>query len=158
MTRSPQTDAADIDHLGLMLAETAQQWRQALDTRLRPLGLSQAKWRTLMNISRGGEGLTQRELAARTGIEPPTVVRLLDRLAADGWIERKACSDDRRRNRIYLTERAHRALDQIMSVAATLRDEMVEGLDETELRTTVTVLERLRERAATITESERERD
>ncbi|WP_435103995.1 MarR family winged helix-turn-helix transcriptional regulator [Arhodomonas sp. AD133] len=158
MTETNRPDAALVDGLALMLNETAQQWRQALDVRLRPLGLSQAKWRTLLNISRGGEGLTQRELAARTGIEPPTVVRLLDRLAADGWIERRACQEDRRRNRIYLTERAHRMLDRIMAVAAELREEMVEGLDEEDMRTTLRVLRYLRERAATITEQERQRD
>ncbi|WP_440995696.1 MarR family winged helix-turn-helix transcriptional regulator [Arhodomonas sp. SL1] len=156
MTRPPQPDPNLTDGLGIMLAETAQQWRQALDVRLQPLGLSQAKWRTLVNIFHGGEGLTQRELAARTGIEPPTVVRLLDRLAADGWIERRPCADDRRRNRIYLTAKAHRTLDHIMSVAAELRGELVAGLDEDEIRATMRVLEHLRHRAATITESGRD--
>ena len=156
MNRSQHPDPALTDGLGLMLGETAQQWRQALDIRLQPLGLSQAKWRTLMCVWRGGEGLTQRDLAARTGIEPPTVVRLLDRLANDGWIERRACAADRRRNRIYLTDQTHRMLDRIMEVATALRGEMIEGLDEAEIESAMRVLRHLRDRAATITENERD--
>ena len=36
---------------GLLLHGTARAWRQKLDQRLKPMGLSQAKWRTLMHLS-----------------------------------------------------------------------------------------------------------
>jgi DNA-binding MarR family transcriptional regulator len=38
------------------------------------MGLSQAKWRTLMHLSLAGDALTQAEIAARLGVEEPTVV------------------------------------------------------------------------------------
>ncbi len=44
------------------------------------MGLSQAKWRTLMHLSIAGDALTQAEIAARLGVEEPSVVTLLHRL------------------------------------------------------------------------------
>jgi MarR family transcriptional regulator for hemolysin len=38
----------------------ARVWRHKLDQRLRPLGLSQAKWRTIAHLARGQ--MTQRDL------------------------------------------------------------------------------------------------
>ena len=65
---------------GLLLHGTARAWRQKLDQRLKPMGLSQAKWRTLMHLSLAGDALTQAEIAARLGVEEPSVVTLLHRL------------------------------------------------------------------------------
>jgi MarR family transcriptional regulator for hemolysin len=39
---------------GQLLHGTARAWRQKLDERLKPMGLSQAKWRTLMHLSKIG--------------------------------------------------------------------------------------------------------
>jgi len=59
---------------GQLLHGTARAWRQKLDQRLKPMGLSQAKWRTLMHLSLAGDALTQAEIAARLGVERPSVV------------------------------------------------------------------------------------
>ena len=60
------------DNLGILVGETARLWRYALDQRLQPLGLSQAKWLVLLHLSREN-GLMQKQLARRVGIEPPTL-------------------------------------------------------------------------------------
>src|SRR5947207_13644133 len=73
---------------GLLLHGTASAWRQKLDQRLKPMGLSQAKWRTLMHLSLAGDALTQAEIAARLGVEEPSVVTLLHRLEREDWITR----------------------------------------------------------------------
>lgn len=135
------------DAIGVVLHETARAWRLKLDQRLRPLGLSQAKWRTILITSRADGGITQKELAERLGVEGPTLVRLLDRLAADGWLERRDCPSDRRSKRVYLLERAHETLKQIESIAASLRKELLEGISEAELNQCMDVLERIKARA-----------
>ena len=50
----------NINELGLVLFGTARAWRTKLDQRLRPLGLSQGKWRTLIHLSQGGKEKTIR--------------------------------------------------------------------------------------------------
>ena len=71
----------DPETVGQLLHETARVWRHKLDQRLRPLGLSQAKWRTIAHLARGQ--MTQRDLAERLSIEEPTLARLLTRL--ESW-------------------------------------------------------------------------
>lgn len=140
-------EQSHIDAFGVVLFEAARAWRQELDRRLRPLGLSQAKWRTIVNIHRAGEGITQKALAERLGIEGPTLVRLLDRLAEDGWIERRECRQDRRSKRVYLLERAHEAMRHIESVAAGLRRDLLGDLPPEALKTCFETLERVRRKA-----------
>lgn len=141
------TDREHFDAFGVLLFEAARAWRQQLDRRLRPLGLSQAKWRTIVNIDRAGDGITQKELAGRLGIEGPTLVRLLDRLAEDGWIERRECPDDRRSKRVYLLERAREAMRHIESVAAGLREDLLGSLPDEDLRTCYQTLTFIRNHA-----------
>ena len=66
------------------------------------MGLSQAKWRTLMHLSIAQEALTQAEIAARLGVEEPTVVTLLHRLEREAWITRTNSSHDRRCKMVLL--------------------------------------------------------
>src|SRR6478609_4436728 len=80
---------------GLLLHGTARAWRQKLDQRLKPMGLSQAKWRTLMHLSLAGNALTQAEIATRLGVEEPSMLNLLHRLEKEGWITRNSSPNDR---------------------------------------------------------------
>lgn len=130
-----------------MLGETGRSWRYRLDQRLKPLGLSQAKWITLLKLSWADGGMTQKELAERLGIESPTLARLLDRMAADGWIERRGSDVDRRSKTVHLRRKSCTLLEQIDAVATHLSNELLEGIPDTELRTCMNVLRRIKERA-----------
>src|SRR5881275_736473 len=132
---------------GLLLHGTARAWRQKLDQRLKPMGLSQAKWRTLMHLSLAGDALTQAEIAARLGVEEPSVVTLLHRLEREDWITRSNSQRDRRRKMVLLGRRAQRVIGQINSSAETLRDELMAGIPTSDLQTCMKVLTRIRKRA-----------
>jgi len=132
---------------GQLLHGTARAWRQKLDERLKPMGLSQAKWRTLMHLSLAGDALTQAEIAARLGVEEPTVVTLLHRLEREDWITRSNSPRDRRCKMVLLGRRAQRVIAEITSSAETLRHELLAGIPKSALQTCVDVLARIRERA-----------
>jgi len=132
---------------GLLLHGTARAWRQKLDQRLKPMGLSQAKWRTLMHLSLAGDALTQAEIAARLGVEEPSVVTLLHRLEREDWITRSNSPRDRRCKMVLLGRRAERVIAQINSTAETLRHELMGGISISDLQTCMNVLTRIRERA-----------
>lgn len=138
---------ADIDRLGLLLNETARTWRTRLDQRLKPLGLSMGKWTTLAHLARGGDKLTQKELAARVGIEEPTLAGILDRLQDDGWIKRKGHAEDRRCKTVHLQKRSTNVLDQIFQTAKTLRLELLAEIPKRDLETCVRVMAQIRDRA-----------
>src|ERR1051326_6493561 len=62
---------SEDEAFGQLLHGTARAWRQKLDERLKPLGLSQAKWRTLLHLSIAQDALTQAEIAAGLVWESP---------------------------------------------------------------------------------------
>ena len=132
---------------GQLLHGTARAWRQKLDERLKPMGLSQAKWRTLMHLSIAPDALTQAEIAARLGVEEPTVVTLLHRLEREAWITRTNSPHDRRCKMVLLGRRAQRVITQITATAAKLRHELLADITESDLKTCMKVLARVRDRA-----------
>jgi MarR family transcriptional regulator for hemolysin len=137
----------NIDELGLVLFGTARAWRTKLDQRLRPLGLSQGKWRTLIHLSLGGNKLTQKEIAERMGIEGPTLAGLLDRLQNDGWIERRSSALDRRCKIVHLQRRSKAVLDKIFNTAHDLRKELIQDISQRDLETCIRVLGQIRAKA-----------
>ena len=130
-----------------LLREVPRVWREVLDQRLGPSGLSLATWRVLYHIGRRSEPVTQTELAADLGIETPSLVRLLDRLAADGWVERRVCSEDRRARRLFLTPRAKKVYSRIRSTGQQVRKRLLREVGSEELRLCSEVLVKIRRAA-----------
>ena len=138
---------SDTEIFGHLLHGTARAWRQKLDARLKPMGLSQAKWRTLMHLSIAEEALTQAEIAARLGVEEPTVVNLLHRLEKESWITRRSSPHDRRCKMVLLGRRAQRVIAAINATAAKLRHELLTDIPDGDVETCMRVLGRIRQRA-----------
>ena len=138
---------SDDETFGQLLHGTARAWRQKLDERLKPMGLSQAKWRTLMHLSLAGDALTQAEIAERLGVEEPTVVNLLHRLEQDSWITRRSSPHDRRCKMVLLGRRAQRVIAQISATAAKLRHELLVGIPSGDVETCMQVLGLIQKRA-----------
>lgn len=128
------------------MAETNQKWRGELDLRLGPLGLSQARGLILHHLSRHGDGLQQNSLADLIGIRGSTLVRQLDRLEADGLVERRADPADRRAKTVHLSAKAGPVLREIREIIEELRQEFLSGLTEAQLRTCYAVFDHIQAR------------
>ena len=137
----------DDETFGHLLHGTARVWRLKLDERLKPMGLSQAKWRTLLHLSLAGDALTQAEIAARLGVEEPTMVALLHRLERAGWVTRTTSTHDRRCKMVLLGRRAQRVISQINAAAKELRYELLENDSAADLRTCMRVFAQICEKA-----------
>ena len=137
----------DIDAIGPLLHGVARAWRLKLDERLKPMGLSQAKWRTLLRLSMSPGPLTQSEIAAHLGIEEPTLVTLLHRLESDRWVARRNSAHDRRCKTVHLTRRAQRVIEEINAEAFKLRHELLDDIPASQLRTCIRVLDRIWQKA-----------
>ena len=132
---------------GPLLGGTARAWRLKLDKRLKPMGLSQAKWRTLLHLSLADQPLTQAEMAARLGIEEPSLVTLLHRLENERWVERRTSPGDRRCKTVHLCPRAERIIARISDTAAALRRELLADIAPAELQSCMRVLGQIQSRA-----------
>jgi MarR family transcriptional regulator for hemolysin len=135
------------DQFPFAVARVTRRWRKMLDERLKDLGVTQARWSTMVYLEKGGEGLTQRELASLMAIENPTLVRLLDSLEQQGLIERRPCPNDRRARRLHLTNAGRAFMDDLSGRAEALREEMLEGISDDEIECTVRVFHKILENA-----------
>ncbi len=140
----PRAGASPEDDLLKLLWELPRLWRAAMDKRLKPLGLSEAKWRTVLLLSRGSGETSQVELAALLGIEAPSVARLLDRLAKDGWIERRTAENDRRIKTVHLLPKASGVIKKIDTVIFAMRREILRNLSQTEIASCTKTLRKIR--------------
>ena len=135
------------DQFPFAVALVTRRWRKLLDERLKDLGVTQARWTTMVYLQQGGEGLTQRELARLMAIENPTLVRLLDSLEQQGLIERRPCPNDRRARRLHLTKDGTEFMNVLTERAARLREEMLEGISDRDIEGAVKVFHRILENA-----------
>ncbi len=143
----PEATFPPQQRFSVLLHQTAALWRTALDRRLRPLGFSQASWRALIALRRQPEGCNQAVLAERLGIEAPTLVRLLDRMEKQGWLQRQSDPRDRRSKRVVLTAASLELAESMEATVEELRAELLAGLDPAQLEAMIDILETVRERA-----------
>src|ERR1041384_4237592 len=104
----PNTD----DYVGVVISDVARLLRPAFDRRVRELGITRAQWLVLTRLHRH-PGLSQSELAELMEVERASAGRMIDRMEANGWVERRALTGDRRVKRVYLTaeaEQVHRRI------------------------------------------------
>ena len=133
--------ASTREIVGLTIARTARMWRNKLDERLSPLGLTQARWLVLMYLSRMGGEVPQKELALCVGVEGPTLVRVLDGLERLGLVQRLGVEGDKRARLIRLTPKADSVISDIMRIGIKLRGEALAGISDAELESFFRVLE-----------------
>ncbi|NBB49518.1 MarR family transcriptional regulator [Rhizobium sp. CRIBSB] len=134
--------------LGIRLVGLARRWRQYLDTQLSSSGLSDATWAPLMHLHRAGEGLLQRDLAARVGLDVSSLVRLLDILEARELVERQPDPHDRRAKRLFLTPAGHAQVARIRNLIEPLEDELLQDLDDAATEALLQAFERIEARLA----------
>ena len=110
------------------IMDVARMLRTYADQRARQFGISRAQWGVLVRLDRS-EGLKQSELAEILDLQPISLTRLLDRLAENGLIERRADPNDRRANRLYLTPAARPVLEQLATLGLGMMETVLDGLD-----------------------------
>lgn len=128
---------------GFLLHDIARHLRKRFDQRARVLGLSRAQWQVLAHLHRH-EGINQRGLAEILEIESVTLGRLVDRLEAAGWIERRADPGDRRARRLYTTPKVAPVLERMWALGALTREEALAGLGQAERIMLLAALEKIR--------------
>src|SRR5690242_691315 len=142
----PVPPADRLEALGLLIHGLSKTWREEMDRRLRPLGLTRVQWQALLWLSRAGGALSQRELSDLLEIGAPTTVALVDRMERDGLAARGAVPGDRRRKAVTLTPRARRILRTIQATAGQLRREVLHGLTREEVDTLCALLDKAKRR------------
>lgn len=137
---------------GYLLSDVTLLFRKHFDRRAVKFGLTRAQWRaTKMLYHR--EGLRQTELAEYLEMEPIAVGRVIDRLQAAGFVERRPDPRDRRAWRLYPTEQARGVIDDMEEIARGLRKDATLGIAYDELAQALAVIERLKDNLQALDQS-----
>lgn len=123
----------DENYIGYTITDVARLMRTVFERRVRALGLTRAQWLVIARVHRR-PGLSQSEIADLLEIEKASAGRLVDRMQAKGWLERRDDSSDRRVNRLHLTKKAERIHGAIWPLAEATVDEALSDLSPEERR------------------------
>jgi DNA-binding MarR family transcriptional regulator len=112
----------------IVLNDVARRMRTRFDQWARNYGMTRAQGLILARLERQ-PGLSQIELAVICEVEPITVGRLVDRLQARGFLERRPDPADRRIRRLHLLPASAPILAAIHDYREALEEYLIEGLD-----------------------------
>lgn len=101
--------------------------------------LTVEQWSVLVHLWKE-DGVSQQDLANKTYRDKPSMTRLVDNLERTGLVSRKASPDDRRINRIFLTEEAKALRDKTMALANQTLLDGLEGVSAEDIEVTRKVL------------------
>jgi MarR family transcriptional regulator for hemolysin len=120
--------------LGRKIVFASKTIQQAFDLELQiRVGVTLAQWRAI-NILRLQNGVTQREIANKLSLDASSIIPLIDRLERKGLVKRRADADDRRINRLYLTERAESLLDPMFECAMSVKKILTKDISDYQLK------------------------
>ena len=139
----PMNSKLDSDLL-IVLSDVARHMRTYSDQVARKHGMTRAQWIILSRLERQ-PNLSQSELSVLAEVTPITVARLVDRLEAQGLVERCSDPDDRRIWRLRVTPAAGPMLAEIKQFRVKLYRLMTEGIGPDEIETLASALSRMKE-------------
>ena len=122
----------------------ARQLRKQFDHDLEGFGVTRSQW-TAIVVAVSRPGATQRVLAEALDMSEAAAGRLVDRLCAEGLLERHAKEGDKRAYCVSLSEAALPILDKGSALATRLEEHVFRGMDDSEIRQLSSLLDRLYE-------------
>lgn len=133
--------------LGFLVHDVSRLRRTVIDKEFRPLHVTRSQWWVLANLSRhDSQGMIQTELAEVMDVGKVTLGGLIDRLQANGLVERRADPKDRRVKRIHMTSKGKNLLAKLQKNAKVVNDEITSDLSEKEIEQVENALFKIKQR------------
>ena len=128
--------------IGLRLNVLARLLRNRFDRQVSNLNVTRSQWTMIVVVARNS-GATQRVIAEALEMSEASAGRLIDRLCADGLLERQERYDDRRARAVYLTKAAEPLLDKLGELARDGEQRIFRGFSDEELEAFKGYLDRI---------------
>ena len=130
--------------LGFLVHDVSRLRRSVVDRALKPLGVTRSQWWVLAFLSRA-DGMSQVSLAEELDLGKVALGGLIARLEKTGLVVRRPDKEDRRVKRVFLTKRSQSLVDEIRANVSATEKEILERIDEADLRATVRALRGMKE-------------
>ena len=143
----PHMRRANMDwhqHLGFLLVDVAYRYARRFEEHARGLSLTLPQCKALAVLA-NCEGINQRHLSETSDIASTSLVRILDRLEAGGWVERSQDPHDRRAHLLTTTESAKPVVQHIWRAVSKANAEALKDLAIRDLPVLTTLLARVHE-------------
>jgi MarR family transcriptional regulator for hemolysin len=131
-----------LRNFGFLMRDVSRLYAAHFESHARELGLTLAQCKVLGLLSRN-EGISQARLAELSDTDPMSLVRILDRMQQDQWVERRPDPLDRRAHRLYLREAATAILERMWTISDQCRHEALAELSPAEREQLIDLLERV---------------
>lgn len=141
MATQPSAEAPVSEFAGQLLFRLWRTSHTRAAAALETVGLTTALF-ALMNVIGARDGAIQQELGALLGIDPSTMVSLIDQLESAGLAKRRPSPTDRRAREVIITPQGRRLLKRARRVVAESEDEVLRGLTDEERHDLVALLRR----------------
>ncbi|MFY0480293.1 MarR family winged helix-turn-helix transcriptional regulator [Achromobacter marplatensis] len=140
-------DRFHTGELGFMVTSVRNSIYDALERELAPFELTTPQY-VVLNCLAKGWGRTLSDFCRVLAYDSGAMTRLLDRIAAKGFIRRVENEADRRSYLIELTEQGQAALPQVLSAIDVAMRRLLKGFSEDDAETLHKLLSRLLVNAA----------
>jgi MarR family transcriptional regulator, transcriptional regulator for hemolysin len=131
------------------IAAFTRKLRATFDAQVRERNMTLPRARVFFNLNKK-DGINQRELADRLELETPTLVRILDAMEGQGYVERRVAGSDRRAKEIYMTDSGRVVAAEVEELAEDVRGQIISGIPESDLRTTLNVIRAMQANLAAV--------
>jgi DNA-binding MarR family transcriptional regulator len=135
------TDTEVAEYAGQLFFRLWRASHTRIAEALESIGLTPALF-GILNFLGARDAAIQQEIAAAMGIDPSTLVSLIDELEGAGLAKRRPHPTDRRARVVAITPKGRRRLDQARGMASAVEGEVLQGLTDTERRQLLTLLRR----------------
>jgi DNA-binding MarR family transcriptional regulator len=133
MATRPSPDAPVTEFAGQLFFRLWRASHTRVAEALASIGLTPALF-GLLNVLGERDGAIQQELGSAMGIDPSTMVSLLDDLERAGLAKRRPHPTDRRAREVVITAKGRRTLERGRRLAEQMEDEVLQGLTAAERR------------------------
>jgi MarR family transcriptional regulator, lower aerobic nicotinate degradation pathway regulator len=141
MATSATTDDAVTEFAGQLFFRLWRVSHTRTAEALESLGLTTALF-ALLNVLGTRDGAIQQELGSAMGVDPSTMVSLIDQLEAAGLANRRPRPTDRRAREVVITPKGRRVLEHARQLAMEVEDEVLRGLSGAERRRMLALIRR----------------
>ena len=130
------------DYLGYLLGQANYALYKDFDAHVRAAGLRSIEWRVLAALH-DSQPLTVSQLARQALSKQPTVTKLVQRMAEQGWLVLQADASDQRRTLVSATASGRRLVKPLVGEARQQEARLLRALGATEKLALKKLLEKL---------------
>jgi MarR family transcriptional regulator for hemolysin len=131
--------------IGFIVNRTAKALIYVFDQELRKkIGITFGQWKIIVILANNNDGLSQKEIANKLGLDGPTIIPIIDKLEKDEFVKRIVDMNDRRNNQVFLTEKTTGLLDSIINCVLKIKEISMMGISKQDISITKQTLEKMR--------------